>query len=203
MNWDASQWLPLVADRCFLDWLVRAPTSDESERATSISAQQIVKLEELWKSNPNASVDDIDRPGLGDADLPPVPLVYEDAFQYQNSFLPLIKIEADHDKQLKEAQAGYCFYLFYSSYSRILFFFNITVPSLLLLFFYYLLFLSYSFFIFSVSIRVKKTSLFVGPQISTKNALPILRLRNLMNFGSSSEMNSNSNIRVILDIFSF
>jgi hypothetical protein len=23
MNWDLSQWLPLIDDRCFLDWLVK------------------------------------------------------------------------------------------------------------------------------------------------------------------------------------
>ena len=29
---------------------------------------------------------------------------YEDAYQYQNIFGPLVKIEADYDKRLKEAQ---------------------------------------------------------------------------------------------------
>lgn len=31
---------------------------------------------------------------------------YEDAYQYQNVFGPLVKMEADYDKKLKEAQAS-------------------------------------------------------------------------------------------------
>lgn len=34
----------------------------------------------------------------------PVILRYEDAYQYQNIFGPLVKIEADYDKRLKESQ---------------------------------------------------------------------------------------------------
>ena len=29
---------------------------------------------------------------------------YEDAYQYQNIFGPLVKLEADYDKKLKESQ---------------------------------------------------------------------------------------------------
>lgn len=31
-------------------------------------------------------------------------LRYEDAYQYQNIFGPLVKLEADYDKKLKESQ---------------------------------------------------------------------------------------------------
>lgn len=34
----------------------------------------------------------------------PILLRYEDAYQYQNIFGPLVKIEADYDKRLKESQ---------------------------------------------------------------------------------------------------
>lgn len=33
-------------------------------------------------------------------------LRYEDAYQYQNIFGPLVKLEADYDKKLKESQVG-------------------------------------------------------------------------------------------------
>jgi hypothetical protein len=33
-----------------------------------------------------------------------LPFRYEDAYQYQNIFGPLVKIEADYDKRLKESQ---------------------------------------------------------------------------------------------------
>ena len=35
----------------------------------------------------------------------PVLLQYEDAYQYQNIIGPLVKIEADYDKRLKESQS--------------------------------------------------------------------------------------------------
>uniref|UniRef100_A0AAQ4P9L6 Upf1 domain-containing protein n=1 Tax=Gasterosteus aculeatus aculeatus TaxID=481459 RepID=A0AAQ4P9L6_GASAC len=51
INWDSSQWQPLIQDRCFLSWLVKIPSEQEQLRARQITAQQINKLEELWKSN--------------------------------------------------------------------------------------------------------------------------------------------------------
>lgn len=36
--------------------------------------------------------------------LTPVVLRYEDASQYQSVFKPLVKLEADYDKSMKEAQ---------------------------------------------------------------------------------------------------
>ena len=46
---DPSQWQPLIQDRQFLPWLVKVPSEQEQLRARQISAQQINKLEELWK----------------------------------------------------------------------------------------------------------------------------------------------------------
>ncbi|KAL6052356.1 ATP-dependent helicase NAM7 [Balamuthia mandrillaris] len=103
LNWDLSQWLPLIDDRCFLPWLVKVPTEQEQLRARQITAQQINKLEELWKSNPDAKLEDLEKPGVDD-DPHPVLLKYEDAYQYQNIFGPLVKLEADYDKKMKEAQ---------------------------------------------------------------------------------------------------
>lgn len=52
INWDSSQWQPLIQDRCFLSWLVKIPSEQEQLRARQITAQQINKLEELWKVQP-------------------------------------------------------------------------------------------------------------------------------------------------------
>eukprot|EP00020_Sapocribrum_chincoteaguense_P005442 CAMPEP_0170755404 /NCGR_PEP_ID=MMETSP0437-20130122/13502_1 /TAXON_ID=0 /ORGANISM="Sexangularia sp." /LENGTH=1019 /DNA_ID=CAMNT_0011094575 /DNA_START=78 /DNA_END=3137 /DNA_ORIENTATION=- len=104
MNWDPTAWLPLVENRALVDWLVRVPEAREVRRARQVSTMQANKLEEAWKRDPNASVADIDKPGVV-ADMPhPVLLRYEDAYQYQNLFAPLVKMEADNDKQMKEAQ---------------------------------------------------------------------------------------------------
>ncbi|XP_048131750.1 regulator of nonsense transcripts 1 homolog [Rhodamnia argentea] len=104
MNWDLSQWCPLIDDRCFLQWLVKVPSEQEQLRARQISAQQINKIEELWKTNPDASLEDLEKPGVDD-EPQPVALKYEDAYQYQNVFAPLIKLEADYDKMMKESQS--------------------------------------------------------------------------------------------------
>jgi len=81
-NWDLSAWLPLIDDRAFLPWLVKLPTEQEQLRTRQISAQQINKLEELWKTMPEATVADLEKPGIDDepegvllryADPPPVP----------------------------------------------------------------------------------------------------------------------------------
>ena len=49
INRDPSQWQPLIQDRQFLPWLVKVPSEQEQLRARQVSAQQINKLEELWK----------------------------------------------------------------------------------------------------------------------------------------------------------
>mmetsp|Transcript_33782 Transcript_33782/g.93340 ORF Transcript_33782/g.93340 Transcript_33782/m.93340 type:complete len:1076 (-) Transcript_33782:467-3694(-) len=105
-NWDLAQWQPLIEDRCFLPWLVKVPDAKEQMRAWHITAAQVNKLEEMWKSNPDATLEDLEGktgPGLED-DPQPVMLRYEDAYQYQHVFAPLVKMEADYDKRVKESQ---------------------------------------------------------------------------------------------------
>lgn len=105
MNWDTSRWQPLIEDRSFLPWLVAAPSDQEQLRARHLSPQMIAKLEEMWKDNASATVEDLEK-GTGVDDEPaPVLLRYDDAYQYQNVFGPLVKIEADYDRKLKESQS--------------------------------------------------------------------------------------------------
>jgi len=105
-NWDLGQWQPLIEDRSFLPWLVKIPDAREQMRSWHITAAQVNKLEELWKTNPDATLEDLEGktgPGLED-DPQPVMLRYEDAYQYQHVFAPLVKMEADYDKRVKESQ---------------------------------------------------------------------------------------------------
>ena len=105
MNWDTSRWQPLIEDRSFLAWLVAAPSDAEQLRARHLSPQMIARLEEMWKENASATVQDLEK-GAGVDDEPAhVELTYVDAFQYQNVFGPLVKIEADYDRKIKEAQS--------------------------------------------------------------------------------------------------
>jgi regulator of nonsense transcripts 1 len=105
MQWDTSKWQPLIEDRSLLAWLVPPPSEQEQLRARHLSPQTIVKLEELWKENASATLQDLEK-GAGIDDEPsPVLLRYDDAYQYQNVFGPLVKIEADYDRKLKESQS--------------------------------------------------------------------------------------------------
>jgi regulator of nonsense transcripts 1 len=102
-NWDVSQWLPLIENRSFLPWLVKVPTEAEQQRARHITSAQIIKLEDMWRENEKATLEDLDNPEL-DEEPNPVMLQYEDAYAYQNIFGPLVKLEADYDKKMKESQ---------------------------------------------------------------------------------------------------
>lgn len=103
MNWDFNQWLPLINDRSFLPWLVTVPGEEEQLNAKHITMSQISKLEEIWKKNREAQIEDLDNPKLVD-EPQNVLLRYDDSIQYQNIFGPLVKLESDYDQQLKESQ---------------------------------------------------------------------------------------------------
>jgi len=106
-NWELSSWQPLIEDRQFLPWLLQVPEESEP-RPRHCTAAKATRLEEIWKSNPKATLEDIDRQTVTsteEAEPNPVVLRYEDAYSYQNTFAPLVKIESDYDKQLKEAQS--------------------------------------------------------------------------------------------------
>jgi regulator of nonsense transcripts 1 len=105
MNWDTSRWQPLIEDRSFLPWLVPPPTDQEQLRARQLSPQLIAKLEELWKDNVTATLADLEKGAGQEEAIAKVLLRYDDAFQYQNVFGPLVKIEADYDRKLKESQS--------------------------------------------------------------------------------------------------
>eukprot|EP00002_Diphylleia_rotans_P028706 TRINITY_DN5798_c0_g1_i1.p1 TRINITY_DN5798_c0_g1~~TRINITY_DN5798_c0_g1_i1.p1 ORF type:complete len:1045 (-),score=214.30 TRINITY_DN5798_c0_g1_i1:796-3930(-) len=103
MSLDASQWMPLIQDRCFLSWIVKIPSEQEQLRARHITGEQILRLEETWKMNTRATIEDIEKPSQDD-EPPSVLLKYDDAYHYQNVFGPLIKLEADYDKRTRESQ---------------------------------------------------------------------------------------------------
>ena len=90
-DWDLSQWLPLIEDRAFLPWLVKVPSEKERLRARQITSAQIAKLEALWRSEADATVEDLEKPGADDEPTP-VMLRYEDGYQFQNIFGPLVKV---------------------------------------------------------------------------------------------------------------
>ena len=105
MSWDISRWQPLLEDRSFLTWLVATPTDAEQLRARHLTAPMMAKLEEMWREAPDATVADLEKGAGVDEDPNPVLLRYDDPYHYQNIFGPLVKMESDYDKKLKEAQS--------------------------------------------------------------------------------------------------
>lgn len=105
VNWDTSEWQALIEDRQFLSWLAPPPTEDDLIEARLITPQQISKLEAQWRLNRAATINDIDNNKEAEQEVLPILMRYNDAFQYQRSFGPLVKLEGDYDKNLKESQA--------------------------------------------------------------------------------------------------
>ena len=70
MSWNPALWSPLIDDRSFLSWLVKPPSETEQLRARQITYAQINKLEELWRDNANATLEDLEKPGVDDEPQP-------------------------------------------------------------------------------------------------------------------------------------
>jgi regulator of nonsense transcripts 1 len=72
-------------------------------RSRQITSTQIHRLEDLWKSKPEASLEDLDKPGV-DEQPNEVETRYEDGYHYKEILQPLILLEAEYDKQMKHSQ---------------------------------------------------------------------------------------------------
>ena len=102
-EWDLDQWQPIIEDKAFLPWLVKEPTEQEVFRSRKLTMNEINRLEDLWKQKPEATAEDLNQP-TEEEDPPQVLLRYDDAYAYQAIFGPLVKLEADYDRQMKESQ---------------------------------------------------------------------------------------------------
>jgi regulator of nonsense transcripts 1 len=102
-GWDFSRWTSLMKDKSFLPWLLKVPSEKEQMRARQITMDQTRMLEDMWRTNPMATIDDLELAAKTEGPKP-VQVQYDDAYEYQNIFGPLVKLEADEDKKMKEAQ---------------------------------------------------------------------------------------------------
>ena len=58
----------------------------------------------MWKEKPQGDLEDLKTENKEEKKTPPVLLRYKDPQQYRDIFEPLIKLEADYDKNYKESQ---------------------------------------------------------------------------------------------------
>lgn len=108
-NWDSNNWNPIIELKQFLPWISAIPSEDELITARTINYQHIMKLENEWRLNRDTNIDDIaTAENTEDVEEEVLPLLmrYSDAFQYQRAFAPLINLESEFDRQLKESQAS-------------------------------------------------------------------------------------------------
>ncbi|KAG0686641.1 ATP-dependent RNA helicase, partial [Pichia californica] len=102
LNWDTNEWQSLIEDRQLLSWVSHFPSDEDLINANSISYDQIIKLEMKWRLDKNATINDIEE--KKEIEVVPILMRYTDPYQYQRSFAPLVKIEADYDKAMKESR---------------------------------------------------------------------------------------------------
>lgn len=105
INWETNEWQALISDRQLLPWVASVPEEEAMMGARKVTHEQITKLEAQWRLNRDATIEDLDKVDLEADELMPVLLRYQDAYQYQNAFAPLVEAEAICDKNLKESQA--------------------------------------------------------------------------------------------------
>ena len=76
-DWDLTKWAPLVQEKELVQWLVKRPSDAEALRARPCNVAQINKLEELWRTNPDATLNDVaDSDGSRDVSEPCTPWHY-------------------------------------------------------------------------------------------------------------------------------
>ena len=103
LDWDVNDWTPIIEEKMLVNWLVKPPSDVDFKRSRKLTLEQINALEEMRKSNPDAKIEDLDKPELKNH-LKEVLLCYDNGRQYYDIFLPLIEMEAQYDKKLKESQ---------------------------------------------------------------------------------------------------
>ncbi|QPG73800.1 ATP-dependent RNA helicase [Brettanomyces nanus] len=102
-DWDTEHWQSLIEDRQFLPWVAKPPGEEDLINSRPITISQISQLEAKWRMNKNATIEDLEKEP--ETEAVPILMRYSDAFQYQRSFAPLVKLEADYDRQAKESKA--------------------------------------------------------------------------------------------------
>lgn len=107
--WDLSLWQPLISDRMFLSWLVSIP-DEKDKNYRKITTAQIGQLEDVWReanrSSPHNSISINSCDGATNgSNISPVALTYSSVFAYQTVFEPLVKLEAEYDRTMKESQS--------------------------------------------------------------------------------------------------
>lgn len=121
---DLSAWAPVVCDRAFVPWLVRAPTDEERlrDRRTRsrgrVSVARAAAMEVAWRKERGGEEGGEGEGGTGNGGEddppagPPKPLEleplrpsYEDGYAFEAALLPCVDAEAEEDEAARVAAA--------------------------------------------------------------------------------------------------
>ena len=98
IGWDADTWSHIVKDKHIASFLLDDTPNDRN--ALSVSRDDIRALENAWKKNPDATLDDVYAMDLKENnELEPIPSAFGTAKAYNNIFIPVINSERLSDKE--------------------------------------------------------------------------------------------------------
>ena len=103
LNWDPKNWNPLIQNKQFVNIFFQKPPEDMIRKMRNLEIEEILKLEELWKTNAGAKFEDLSKK-KPERRLRPLLMKYKDGDQYRRIFDSLLAEEAKSDKKIKESQ---------------------------------------------------------------------------------------------------
>ena len=103
LEWEPKTWNPLIQEKQFVNWIAEKPSEIMLKKMRDLEFEQIVKLEEVWKTNPNYKFEEgaKKRP---EKRLKSLLLKYTSGEQYRRIFEALLNEEANSEKKIKESQ---------------------------------------------------------------------------------------------------
>lgn len=99
IGWDADTWSHIVKDKHVASFLLDDSISKD-RNTLKISREEIRALENVWKKNPEATLDDVYAMDLKrENELEPIPSSFGTAKEYNRIFIPIINAEMESDKE--------------------------------------------------------------------------------------------------------
>ena len=59
-DWNLDGWKALIVEKGFLPWLLVEPSIKEQSRGRRVSVDKIQRLEEMWRTDPGATMEDLE-----------------------------------------------------------------------------------------------------------------------------------------------
>eukprot|EP00605_Chrysophyceae_sp_TOSAG23-4_P001093 GSChrysophyteH1.ASY1.ANO1.1199.1 assembled CDS len=115
LEWDPEEWKPVIKEKALDDWVCSVPDIKVQVRAAAraplqLTISEITQIEKVWRDNPDATISEALEGNRGDEDDEHwlenhmMGERFEDGYSYQNKLAPLVLMESEEDRKLKENQ---------------------------------------------------------------------------------------------------